>query len=201
MLVLATSVSVIDDGKEVVLKRISSIHYPVQFQEDQEQVKPLLDSGSKVNAMSPTYAKRLGLKARNTNVGAQKIDGSAQETFGMVIADFQVEDKGGRPRFLQKTFLVADTKFEVVLKMLFLKISNANITFGEKTLMWKSYITSKALPTTEQIRIIDPKEFFIAALDTDSENFVVYVAIREWEKMLVHSERQAQIEAKAYIDA
>ena len=49
--------------------------------------------------MSPTYSKRLGLKTRKTNVGAQKIDGSALETFEMVIADFQVEDKGGRPRF------------------------------------------------------------------------------------------------------
>ena len=59
----------------------------------------MLNSGSKVNAMSLTYAKRLGLKIRKTNVGAQKINGSTLETFEMVIADFQVEDKGGRPRF------------------------------------------------------------------------------------------------------
>ena len=77
--------------------------------------------------MSPAYAKRLGLKTWKTNVGAQKIDGSALETFGMVIADFRVEDKSGRPRFFQETFLVADTKFEVVLGMPFLKISNANV--------------------------------------------------------------------------
>ena len=49
--------------------------------------------------MSPTYAKRLGLKTWETNVGAQKIDGSTLETFGMVIADFQVEDKSGKPGF------------------------------------------------------------------------------------------------------
>ena len=52
----------------------------------------------------------------------------------MVIADFQVKDKGGRPRFFQKTFLVADTKFEVVLGMLLLKISNVDIAFDEGTL-------------------------------------------------------------------
>ena len=134
MLVLATSVSVTDGGKEVV--RVPCIHYPVRFQEDQgqEQVKALLNSGSKVNAMSPAYAKKLGLKTRKTNVGAQKIDGSALETFGMMIADFQVEDKGGRPRFFQETFLVADTKFEMILEMLFLKISNANVAFGKGTL-------------------------------------------------------------------
>ena len=94
----------------------------------------MLDSGSKVNAMSPAYVERFGLKTRKTNVGAQKIDGSALKTFGMMIADFQVEDKGGRPRFFQETFLLADTKFEVVLEMPFLEISNADIAFGEGTL-------------------------------------------------------------------
>ena len=53
----------------------------------------------------------------------------------MVIADFQVKDKAGRPRFFQETFLVADTKFELILKMLFLKISNADVSFGEETLI------------------------------------------------------------------
>ena len=111
----------------------------------------MLDSGSKVNAMSPAYVERLGLKTRKTNVGAQKIDGSALETFGMVIADFQVEDKDGRSRFFKETFLVADTKFEVVLRMPFLKLSNADVSFGEKTLTWKSYTINKALSTTEQV--------------------------------------------------
>ena len=53
----------------------------------------------------------------------------------MVIADFQIENKANRSRFFQETFLVADTKFEVILGMFFLKISNADILFGEKTLM------------------------------------------------------------------
>ena len=125
---------VTNEGEEVVV-RVPYIYYPVRFQEDQEQVRALLDSGSEVNAMSPTYAIWLGLKTWKTNVGAQKIDGSALETFGMVIADFQVEDKGGMPRFFQKTFLVTNTKFEVVLEMPFLKISNTDIAFGEGTLM------------------------------------------------------------------
>ena len=111
----------------------------------------------------------------------------------MMIADFQMEDKGGRPRFFQETFLVADTKFEVILGMLFLKISNANVVFGEESLTWKSYTTNKALPTSERVQLVNPKEFVIAALDADSETFVVHVAIREQQEMPVHSERQAQI--------
>ena len=89
MLVLAISVPITDNrGEEVVIERVPCIHYPVQFQEGQEQVKALLDSGSEVNAISPAYAKRLGLKTQKINVGAQKIDGSTLKTFGMVIADF-----------------------------------------------------------------------------------------------------------------
>ena len=84
VLVSATFVPVIDGAEEVV--KVPCIHYLLQFQK--EQVKALLNSGSKVNAMNPALARKLGLKTRKTNVGAQKIDGSALETFGMVIADF-----------------------------------------------------------------------------------------------------------------
>ena len=38
--------------------------------------------------MSLAYVKMLDLKTWKTNVGAQKIDGSALKTFGMVIANF-----------------------------------------------------------------------------------------------------------------
>ena len=67
----------------------------------------------------------------------------------MVIADFQMEDKASRPRFFQETFLVANTKFEVILGMPFLKISNADVLFGQGTLTWRTYTTNEALPTTE----------------------------------------------------
>ena len=71
------------------------IHYPVwlwkdQEQESQEQIRTLLNCGSEVNTMSPTYVKKLGLKARKMNIVAQKINGSALKTIEIVIADFQV---------------------------------------------------------------------------------------------------------------
>ena len=85
--------------------------------------------------MSPTYIKKLGLKTQKFNVKAQKIDGSTFKSFGMVIADFQVENKADRPRFFQITFLMTDTKFEIILGMFFLKISNVDVSFEEKILM------------------------------------------------------------------
>ena len=91
----------------------------------------------------------------------------------------------------QKTLLVVNTKFEVILGMPFLKISNADVSFGKETLIWRTYTTNKALPTTKRVKIVDPKKFVIAALDVDNETFVIHVAIWEQEKMPVHSKRQA----------
>ena len=107
----------------------------------------MFDSGSKVNAINSNFAQKLKFKVWKTNVGAQKINISALETFMMVIADFKVEKKANKPRFLQKIFLIADTKFEVILRMYFLKISNTDMSFSEKTLTWKTYTTSKTLLT------------------------------------------------------
>ena len=109
----------------------------------------------------------------------------------MVIANFQVEDKSSGPRFFQEAFLVANTKCEMVLGMSFLKISNANIAFGEKTFTWRSYTTNKALPTTKPVQLVDPKEFLITALDADSETFVVYVAVWEREEMAMDPKKKA----------
>ena len=41
----------------------------------------------------------------------------------MVIVDFKVENKVSRSRFFKETFLVTNTKFEVILKMIFVKWS------------------------------------------------------------------------------
>ena len=151
--------------------------------------------------MNLNYARKLGLKIQKTNVGAQKIDGSALETFGMVIANFQVEDKISKPRFFQETFLVANIKFEMILRMLFFKISNADMSFGEGTLTWRTYTTNKVLPTIKQIQIVDPKKIVIAALDVNSKTFVVYVAIWEREEMPVHSKKQIQVGALLFDEA
>ena len=91
---------------EVAIERVPCVHYPLRFQKDTADVKALIDSGSEVNAMTPAYALKLDLRACHTNVGAQKIDGSTLETFGMVLASFQVEDKLGRAWFFSENFLI-----------------------------------------------------------------------------------------------
>ena len=79
------------------------------------------------------------------------MDCSVLETFKMVTADFQVEDKANKPRFFEKAFLVANIKFEIILEILFLKLNNANVLFSKEILISKTYITNKVQLTIEQV--------------------------------------------------
>ena len=64
---------------------------------------------------------------------------------------------------------------DLVLKMSFLIFSNADIQFAKKEWTWKSYITKKALPTTQKIEFINKKKFAKAKLDENIEVFVIPV--------------------------
>ena len=52
----------------------------------------------------------------------------------MVLADFHMEDKLGKARFFQETFLLANIDAEVVLSMPFLTLNNADVQFVKKEL-------------------------------------------------------------------
>ena len=86
---------------------------------------------------------------------------------------------------------------EVVLGMLFLTLSNADIQFVEKELTWKSYTAALALPTTKRVELIDKKKFAKVALDEESETFVVHVAALKTPLagMTIYSSQKAQISA------
>ena len=132
VLVLTTSAAVTEASQEnvVVLDCVPCICYPIRFIKSKVQVQALIDSSSKANAMILGYAFKLGLKIRSTNIKAQKINCSTLETFEMVLASFQVEDKFERARFFQETFLLVDFSIKIVLKMPFLILNNADIKFA-----------------------------------------------------------------------
>ena len=181
-----------ETNKKATLERVPGIWYPVWFKKNQDNTQALINLGSEVNAMNPTYTKKLSLRVRQTDIGAQKIDRSYLKAFGMVIASFLLQDKLGKVRFFQETFLVADTQIEVVLEMPFLTLGNADIRFAERELVWKIYSTAKASPTTRKVEIIDKKEFATTALNEDDETFVVYMAAFSLGSN-VHPSWQAQI--------
>ena len=54
-------------------------------------------------------------------------------------------------------FLLADLSIEIILRMFYLTFSNIDVSFAEQELIWRSYITAKALPITKWIKIINKK--------------------------------------------
>ena len=90
-----TTFTLVTGTREEALECILSIYYSVQFQKNtsKAQVQALINSGSEVNAIHLTIAKQLGLPIRPTDIGAQKIDGTMLDTYGIVVAAFSVVDK------------------------------------------------------------------------------------------------------------
>ncbi len=66
----------------------------------------------------------------------------------MIVSTFVVLDKDGRETFFKKSFLLADVKPNIVLRISFLIMSNTDIDFQAQDLQWKSYTTGKVLLTT-----------------------------------------------------
>ena len=82
--------------------------------------------------MTSAYVTKLGLRPRSINFNAQKIDSLVLEINGIILASFLLQDSQKRVRFFEKTFLLANTSLEVVLKIFFLDSNNADIKFVEQ---------------------------------------------------------------------
>ena len=93
---------------------------------------------------------------------------------------------------------MTNTKFEKILKILFLKLNNIDLSFDKKILMWRTYTINKALSTIKQVQIIDKKNFIIAALDANKKTFIMHIAIQKPEKILVYFKKQAYIRVLLY---
>ncbi len=112
----------------------------------------------------------------------------------MVVSIFSILNKDGRNRFCEESFLLANVKPDVVLKMPFLTISNADVDFQAQDLQWKSYTTRDALLTIRQVELIRKKEFAIVALDLEHKAFIVYVTAFSIDSDdEVHPSKKAQI--------
>ena len=183
MTVSATSTPIIIAKEKVVedsensrsnLAWVPCIRYPINF--GKKSILALFDSGSEVNTVYLTFAKELGLPIRPIDVGAQKIDGTTLDTYRMVVTAFSVIDKANWIRFFEETFLVANVCLEVVLGILFLTLSGANVDFLRRELWWRTYTTKEALLTIWHIELISKKEFAVTMLNLEHETYIVHVA-------------------------
>ena len=139
MTVTENSEWAIVNAKEI--EQVTCIQYSITFpggvtQNDStlDPVSALFDSGSKVNAMHPAFAKRLSLVVQTTNVGVQKINGTTLEIYGMVVAAFSVTDQPDKVRFFKEIFRVVNVSLDIVLAMSFPILSGADIDFPKSEL-------------------------------------------------------------------
>lgn len=51
------------------------------------------------------------------------------KNYKMILSTFSILDKDSKKRFFEKNFLLANIKPDLVIKILFLTISNAHIDF------------------------------------------------------------------------
>lgn len=93
------------------------------------QFKTLINSSNKINVMTPAFTIAFGFTTRPTNVGVRKIDGFSSEPYGMVSTSFSFQDSRGRVRFIKKIFFLVKPSIKVILSILFLALSNADIKF------------------------------------------------------------------------
>lgn len=96
---MVTSLSITEASIEIEqLEHVFSIQYLVQFK-GHLIVQALLDSNSKVNAMTPAYVAVLRLRVCPTDIGAQKINRSTLSIHSIVLAIFKLKNKQEKMRF------------------------------------------------------------------------------------------------------
>lgn len=84
--------------------------------------------------IQPSFAKKPVFRISKIHVGTQKIDGSKLESYRIMIALVQLDDKDRKSRFFEKTFLLADISLNIAFGMLFLILSNVKINFENRKL-------------------------------------------------------------------
>lgn len=94
----------------------------------------------------------------------------------MVVAAFSVSDQIEKIKFFEEIFLLVNISLNVVFRMLFFTLNNADIDFLRRELWWRSYIIKKVFFTTKQVKLRKKKEFATLALDPGDKTFIVHVA-------------------------
>lgn len=79
--------------------------------------------------MSEAFTQQLSLNIHKTNISCQKIDGITLETYEIIVSTFFILAKDSREMLFEQSFLLADIKLDIILGMLFLIMSNADIHF------------------------------------------------------------------------
>ena len=90
---LRTAAEAGEDGKNPRsnLAQVPSIQYLITFKK--KFLSVLFDSNSEVNAIYPTFIKKLGLSIKLTDIEVQEIDSIILDTYQMIVIAFLVTNK------------------------------------------------------------------------------------------------------------
>lgn len=106
----------------------------------------LSSSNNKSGSLGPSSEAKIALKVTQLAPELVPVYNIALETNKIVIARLLLQNKLGRIWFFEETYLFANSSIKIVLKIVFFTLSNINIWFIKKKLVWKSYMYIKALP-------------------------------------------------------
>lgn len=95
----------------------------------------------------------------------------------ITTAGFLLYDSQRRFQFFEKTLLFVDTIMEVVLRIVFLSLSNANLELDATKLTQKFYITVAALVIATTVKCLNQYQFVESEVDGNSNCFVIYVTV------------------------
>lgn len=108
----------------------------------------------------------------------------------MISVGFLLQDSLEKIGFFEKTFLLANINIKIVLIKFFFFFNNANFQFGiEKFIekfIQKFYIIIVALSTMQKMELIDKYKFVKAALNKNSEIFIVYMSSLKSKKIIIY---------------
>lgn len=92
--------------------------------------------------------------------------------------------------------MLANTSIEIILRIPFLALNNVEVEFSELgKFTWRFYIAAEPLPTTSWVKLINKREFATAALDKNSETFIVYdTALEVPITMTINPSRTSQVQ-------
>lgn len=94
-------------------------------------IEVLINFGSEMNAIQPSFARKLDLYACEINIGVQRIDGNKLEIFGIIIAFFLIKNKDKKSYFFEETFPLANISMNIALEILFFTLSNVRVNFTD----------------------------------------------------------------------
>lgn len=120
-------------------------------------MKALINLRSKVHGMQPSLARKSSVHICESNISAEKIDGSILKTYGMVITLFHMDDKDVKFCFFAETFILANISMNITFGMSLFTLSNIEVNFNNRELKWRFYIIAKAITITRQLELVNKK--------------------------------------------